>query len=66
MHSVSVTMDGVASELCAGRTYERKNVMPVMPQYPFIGTLKYQENIPYMKSLMIVSIRALPHLSMLI
>jgi len=34
VHSVSVTMDGVASEFCAGGTYERKNVMTVMPQYP--------------------------------
>ena len=34
VHSVSVTMDGVASELCAGGTYERKNVMAVMPQHP--------------------------------
>ena len=34
VHSVSVTMDGGTSELCTGCTYERKNVMAVMPQHP--------------------------------
>jgi len=33
-HSVSITMDGGASELYTRCIFERKNVMTVMPQYP--------------------------------
>ena len=34
VYSVSVTMDGGASEFYTGRIDERKNAMTVMPQYP--------------------------------